>query len=137
MGCLELVLPTFHNRITGGKGWVDMIRLNDLERSVLNEIAKNNPGDADGLDNQIAHAVVKERKNTGSGFYTYLEVEGFDISIKSRVLSNAYAKVDGMENPMAFVLFSHNGKISILEGAATDDATTGINFSTAKFHLIS
>jgi hypothetical protein len=54
----------------------------------------------------------------------------------SRTISNVFAEINGMKNPMAFVLFIRDGKIATVEGAATDDDTSNVDFSHARFKII-
>lgn len=134
MECRGLALLIF--LINDIKGRVSMNILNNIETAVFREIIKKSQEEAGALAEQIRHAVVKERNNTGSGFYTRVEVKSSDLLIKSRVLSNVFVKIEGMKNPVAFVLFIKDGKIDLLEGAATEDSTVGIDFSTADFEVM-
>ena len=54
----------------------------------------------------------------------------------SRSIGNVFAKIDGMQNPMTFLLFMKNGLIDTLEGAAIDEGTANIDFSIARFEIV-
>ncbi len=84
---------------------------------------------------QIASLDVVRRENTGAGFYTYFGGLRSGPPIKSRTISNVYGDVAGLKHSMVFVLFSREGKVDVLEGAAVDDDTAKVDFSTAEFTI--
>ena len=114
-----------------------MAHLNMLEAAVLREMCKQVPEDAVALGLQIDEAVVVSRDNTGAGFYSNLKVVGAAGSVKSKIIANVFARIDGLKNPMSFALFIKEGVINVLEGAAVDDSTVGLDFSKVKFRLSS
>jgi hypothetical protein len=113
-----------------------MTELNKLERSVLEEMCFRSTDEAHALKNQIENARVLSRKNTGFGFFTYLETNYSVDLINSDTISNVFGKIEGMENPISFVLFIKRGCIHMLEGASIDDKTTEIDFSKCAFEII-
>ncbi len=113
------------------------MRLNKLETAVLREMCKQSPQDGVALGRQIDEAVVVSRDNTGAGFYSNLKVGGSAERIRSKVISNVFARIDGLKNPMSFVLFIKDGFVQVLEGAAIDDTTAGIDFAKVRYQLCS
>lgn len=113
-----------------------MERLNELENAVLQAMCKRFPSDASALEAQIKRVIVQKRDNTGVGFYSKLEVKGPVDQINEKVMSNIFATIAGLKNPVAFVLFLRNGLVDILEGATTEDSTVDINFSDVRFEIL-
>jgi hypothetical protein len=54
----------------------------------------------------------------------------------NRIIGDVWAKIDGFEAPMTFLLFVDDGYMSCLEGAAMDDSTTNIDLSAIRFEVI-
>jgi hypothetical protein len=113
------------------------MKLNKLEKAVLEEMITRNPVDAAALNLQVKRAAVSRRENTGAGFYTYFELLDFHEVITNRIISDVYGKIDKLINPMIFVLFTESGHIKMLEGAATAENTTSIDFSKVSFEIFS
>lgn len=114
-----------------------MVSLNKLEKAVLEAICKQVSADASALKTQVKGVTVEKRNNTGVGFYTNMKVYGAVDKIETRVFPAVFAHIEGMENPMSFILFTKNGFVDVLEGAATEDSTINIDFSTVRFDAVS
>jgi hypothetical protein len=114
-----------------------MTALNELEKAVLQEMCSRVSSDVGAhLATQVKNVIVRDRNNTGAGFYSKLEINGPVQHIKEKVISNLSATIAGLKNPMVFVLFIRDGVIDLLEGAAIDDSTTNINFSEVTFEIV-
>src|SRR5262245_12928880 len=108
--------------------------LNDLEKDILRVISLERPESAQEPKEQQEDIVIARRENTNTGFFTTLRPQKVNALIKHpRTVGNVFAKVQGMQNPMTFVLFMKDGLIHMLEGASIDEDTSGIDFSTVKF----
>lgn len=107
-----------------------MLRLTDLERVALSEIAKQHPA----LAPQIAAATVLERENTGCGFFTTLAVDRSAAAAVhgDRVIGRVWLDIRGLENPMTFLAFMEDGFINCLEGATVDDRTDHIDLDSLR-----
>jgi hypothetical protein len=133
MACLESALHIFRN---SSDAEAEMT-LNSLEKAVLQQIRVTRPEIAPVLDEQLEGMVVASRENTDAGFFTTLKPRSTKPLIKQpSTIGNVFAKIEGMQNPMTFVLFIKDGLIDMLEGASIDESTSHINFSTAKFEIV-
>lgn len=112
-----------------------MMNITPLERAVLEAMCIRMPGEADALRSQMGTAVVLNRTNTGVGFYTTFEPRYPKQPLTNRVIGDVFARVTGLANPVSFLLFTKDGRIDFLEGAATDEGTTKINFAVAPFAI--
>jgi hypothetical protein len=115
-------------------------QLNPLENAVLKAMCDLNlqNGDANALRSQLIDPIVTRRQNTGHGFYTWLTIKDKSKLIKTSVIDGVDATISGFIGPMLFILFSTNGIIDFLEGAATapEDDTTEVDFSSVQFQLL-
>lgn len=112
--------------------------LNELERSVLRALAERNPSYRAVLEAQLAYAKILQRRNTGGGFWAEFEIPServlqFD---GAPVIHGVACRIEGLKNPMVFILFTANGYLDFLEGAAVSESTTEVNFDDPKFELI-
>lgn len=112
-----------------------LMPVNALEKAVLQAVCQSALNVAD-LEAQLKGVLARSRENTGVGFYTKLQPNGAAKSIRNEVIGGVFAKIKGLENPMTFVLYIHNGYVDILEGAATEGCTTEIDFSRVEFELL-
>ncbi len=110
---------------------------NQLEKSVLHTICERELKDRDILNLQLQRINVKSRENTGAGFWTNLRVNPDSPPLDSdRVIGDVAAKIEGLKNPMIFVVFVRNGYLDQLEGAAVADSTVQIDFTHANFEIL-
>jgi hypothetical protein len=106
-----------------------------LESAILRAMCARHP-EADALEAQIIIARVESRNNTGAGFYSRLCVDERTKKVHTKFITNVFAKIDGLKNPMAFVLFMRFGLIDTLEGAAVEESTIGVDFLNVDFGVI-
>ena len=115
-----------------------MIGLTDLEVAALRSIFSETPELADGLERQLAVAVVTKRENSGVGFFTDLAIpeEAPRVASASVLGYETHAHVKGIEHFLGFVLFVRDGRMSLLEGYSFgDDSTTGLDLAALDFEV--
>jgi hypothetical protein len=113
-----------------------MMKLNKLEKAILVVMTARNLDNTNALKLQVTDLVVSRRDNTGAGFFTYFRPTHREKVIKNRPIGNIFAKIEGLNNPMTFILFFEHGDIKMLEGAATLEDTTLIDFSNVCFDIL-
>jgi hypothetical protein len=113
------------------------VELTKLEAAVLCEMAAIHADEQEAIEWQMANCQVIKRVNTGAGFYTHLQNDNQKHKIRSHVISRVFAEVDGLINPLIFVLFMEDGEMKLLEGAAVVDDTTSTNFEKVNFSIVS
>lgn len=114
---------------------------NVLEMAVLREICKQLPAqDRTALEEQMNGILVKRRKSTGAGFFTYFAVmsnAAHQIHVDTR---GAYvtAKINGLDNALGFILWLKDGYVDYLEGYPMAlDHTQSMDFAAVEFELVS
>jgi hypothetical protein len=114
-----------------------LLHLTALERAALEEICKQRPDERQALEAQLATAIVTDRKNSGAGFFTYLSVDRATAPVADagRTLGNIVAEIDGFRRPLLLMLFMEDGYAHMLEGAAIDDSTAGIDLGSLRFKI--
>jgi hypothetical protein len=107
-----------------------------LEQWVLQRIAAEYPDIAVDLLEQFDAATIVSRENTGHGFFTNFTVDRTAAKPVAceRVIGNLWAKVEGMEDTMNFLVFLEDGFARMLEGAGIDDDVSEIDFSRARIN---
>ncbi|GGF83986.1 hypothetical protein GCM10007301_49970 [Azorhizobium oxalatiphilum] len=112
--------------------------LSALEQAALRSILAETPALEGPLTQQLARALVMERRNTGAGFFTALTVpDDMPAVTCPRVLGQeTQARVLGLAEGLGFVLFMEDGRMSALEGYAwgTGD-TTALDFTGLPFEI--
>ena len=105
-----------------------------LEQWALQRITAEYPDIAIDLLRQFDAATIVSRENTGHGFFTNFTVDRNTAKpvVCERVIGNLWARVEGMENLMSFLLFFEDGFACMLEGAGIDDDVSDIDFGRAK-----
>jgi hypothetical protein len=112
------------------------VKFNALEIAVLNTLigkVENNSA----LILQKENSCVMRRDNTGAGFYAYIDVDK-DKSpafYERRDISGAWAIIDGLNNPMVFVVFLKDGYLHFIEGASVEEDTSRVDFSKCRFNV--
>lgn len=114
-----------------------MLHFTALERAVLKEICRQQPGSREALESQLAAATVTRRENSGAGFFTYLAVDRTTppLARPTGVLGNVAASIEGFKQPLLMMLFIKDGYTEMLEGATVDDSTVGIDLSAITFKI--
>jgi hypothetical protein len=112
--------------------------LNRLEKAVLEAMAAREPTHSQVLKLQTKDIAVAGRENSGAGFFTRLSPVHRQNRLEVRVIDpGVAAEIEGLENPMVFVLFADkDGLVSTLEGASVAEGTMSIDFSKASFKII-
>ncbi len=115
-----------------------MQSLSALERAVLEAIALQVPEYADAFARQLARARVIARKNTGTGFYTTLDVSSGDrIYGVSSPLGDVGAAVGHLEHGMGFLLWLKEGRMHELEGYSyAGETTSDLDFERVHFEVV-
>jgi hypothetical protein len=110
--------------------------LSPLEQAVLDAIALQVPEVAKALAGQQGQVRVTARQNTGSGFYTTLDVSrGSPIKGVASPLGDVDATVAGLQHGMGFILWLRDGHIHKLEGYSYED-TSGVDFERVEFGIV-
>jgi hypothetical protein len=117
-----------------------MAELSPLEKAVLVGICKEMPDEAHAISSQMSNLNILRRENTGHGFFSYFAGTRPGPLIRHRALPAGSAKVvaawvKGLKNPVIFVLFTHEGKLHMLEGTAIEEATNDVDFFSTEFEL--
>ena len=111
-----------------------MTALNELERAVLEAIARQVPKISDAIMSQIAQADVVDRENTGAGLYSVLDVSNrtapADVSSPAGDIG---AQVVGLNYGMGFLLWMESGYMKTLEGYSYGEDTSVHDFSRVVF----
>lgn len=114
--------------------------LTSLEHAVLAFICESVPEEAAALRAQVAKASVRNRKNTGSGFFTYFDIDRTAPPIgggKPRGMRDGpFATVQGAAHGMGFILWLKDGHADCLEGYCNGvDDTTAWDLENLSFAL--
>jgi hypothetical protein len=104
----------------------------------LQAICRQERDAREALERQLATADVTSRKNSGAGFFTYIAVDrtASPVAQAGRVLGNVAATIKGFKQPVLLMLFMKDGYADLLEGAAVDDSTVGIDLSALEFEIL-
>ena len=114
-----------------------MLHFTALERAVLEDICQQQADQREVLQRQLATATVTGRKNTGTGFFTYLAVarDGPPLISRFRILGNVVATIAGFEAPLILTLFMKDGYANRLEATTSGDSTAGIDLTSLRFTI--
>jgi hypothetical protein len=109
-----------------------------LEKAVLDGICAAYLGDQPSLRAQLATAAVKNRENTGCGFFTHFVV---DLDSASPLQGDRYrdggsAKIEPLKHGMGFILFLKKGYADCLEGYSyANESTANPDFADVNFEI--
>jgi hypothetical protein len=108
-----------------------------IERTALEETAKDNPALADCLRQQADRARVTAFENSGAGFFSSIRIEGDVPPLPEQShLNGAYGSVDGIEHGMGFIVFLEGGRVSLIEGYCNGNVSSeAIDFSSVDFEI--
>ena len=98
--------------------------MNELERGVTDLLTAGDHPVLERLRRQLESVRVVGRTYTGVGFYTDLEVDHDVPRVTAPLnfeLDDVWAKMDGLQNGVGFVLFVREGVASLLEGYTIDE----------------
>lgn len=108
-----------------------------LERAALDAILDEAREDRGTVAEQLRHASVLSRENTGGGFFTDLKVasDANDIDRKTAHLGqNVWINIEGLEYGLGLILHVKDGRANLLEGYAVGpEDTSGIDFEKVRF----
>ena len=94
--------------------------LTPLERTVFEFIVDANSDGGAALRTQLAAARLRKRDNTGSGFFTYFEIDRTAPPMGERkprdMRDGPFATVQGASHGMGFILWLKDGYADCLEG---------------------
>ena len=96
--------------------------------------------DGSALRAQIAAARLRKRENTGSGFFTYLDIDRAAPAIGERkprdMRDGPFGNVQGAAHGMGFILWLRDGYADCLEGYCNGvDDTKGWDLENLSFTL--
>jgi hypothetical protein len=114
-----------------------MQQLSLLERAALDAICRQQTDQRDALASQLASAKVIQRRNSGAGFFTDLAIDRTapPVTSKERVIGNVAAMIEGFKDPLLLLLFMKDGYADMLEGAAIEDSTVGVDLTNVRFTI--
>lgn len=117
-----------------------MIELSPLERTALDGILSELGDGRAAIEEQVLHASVLSRENTGGGFFTELQLRGeIPASFHGEHLGrDIWISVEGMSYGLGMILHLRREKVPLLEGyAVAPENTTPIDFEHVRFALAS
>jgi len=114
--------------------------LTPLESAVLDFICNTIGEDGAALRAQMAKARLRKRENTGSGFFTYFDIDRAAPPIGERkprdLRDGPFGKVDGAAYGMGFILWLKDGYADCLEGYCyANEDTKGWDLENLSFEL--
>lgn len=96
--------------------------LSDLEREVLEMLLSGDHPALEVLRQQLAHARLASRENTGVGFYCDFDISETTPTVsRDFQLGDVHAEIQGLQHGAGFVLFVSNGRLKTLEGYTYDE----------------
>lgn len=103
-----------------------MTAFTELELAALHSIFSETPELAPELERQLAVATVRERENSGAGFFTTISIPDDSVRVGApRVLGyETQARVPSLEHGLGFVLLVRDGRLDLLEGFCQGPETT-------------
>jgi hypothetical protein len=112
-----------------------------LERAALEAIMDETGEERDGVAEQLRHASVISRENTGGGFFADLSVasDAPDLDRKTAHWGrDVWMSIDGLEYGLGMILHFKDCRANLLEGYAVGpEDTSAINFQTVRFAIAS
>lgn len=91
------------------------------------------------IEQQLDHAVVLSRENTGGGFFTDLEAGTRTESLDRKVAplgQRVWMGIDGLDYGLGMILHLREGRASLLEGYAVGaEDTSKIDFAHVRFAI--
>jgi len=107
-----------------------------LEEAALLDVCLQCTTDqAAALTLQLSTAKIRSRENTGAGVYTRFDVARDGPIPGECKLPNVWTCVEGLTQPMGFILWVKDGYADCLEGFTVDDSTVGLDLATMNFTL--
>lgn len=117
-----------------------MSAFTSLEQTALAAVLDEMIEERGIVQEQLLHAIVLSRENTGGGFFTEIEIghSACELDRQSGPLGyNVFIGVDGLEFGLGMILHLKEGRASLLEGyAVAPENTLAIDFAHVRFELI-
>lgn len=112
------------------------LSLSAFERAAIEAICAGHPLGA-AILRPIETALVNDRRNTGSGFFTDFAVSRRTPPLQfSGPIGDATADVEGLSEPVSFILYLTDGYADCLECASSgEDDTREIEFGSVEFTM--
>jgi hypothetical protein len=101
--------------------------MNELEKAILNEIAKTHSDLKESLSKHFSVLRIKNREFTGVGIYVNFEYDNSDLPLipKNHLTGNAELKIPNLEFPVNYEIAITNGLISFMELVANGSEWNG------------
>ncbi len=110
-----------------------MTAFTPLETAILQAACDRHPEHARVLRAQIATATINARENTGSGFYTDIEIDpGSPKFAPPKFLSDVLVTLAGGVR-LHCLVFARFGHLAMIEAFTMNEDTGAIDFRTAPF----
>lgn len=110
-----------------------------LEQAALAAILDEMVEHRSTVEQQLLHAIVLSRENTGGGFFTNLEMGSGTESLDRKVAplgQKVWMCVDGLDYGLGMILHLKDGRASLLEGYAVgSEDTSAIDFAHVRFAI--
>lgn len=116
-----------------------MTELTALERTALNALLDELGEGRTAIEEQVLHASVLSRENTGGGFFTALGLRGeMPAHLQNKHLGqNVWISVEGMSHGLGMILHLRTEEVPLLEGyAVAPENTSSIDFEQVRFALV-
>lgn len=111
-----------------------------LERTAFNAILDEMVESRRAVEDQLLHAKVLSRENTGGGFFVNIESAADAERLGQRTAplgQNVWIGVAGLEHGLGVILHFKEGGVTLLEGYAVGvEDTSSIDFTHVPFALI-
>jgi len=111
-----------------------------LERTAFNAILDEMVENRRVVENQLLHAKVLSRENTGGGFFVNIESAAYAERLAPHTATlgqNVWIGIEGLEHGLGAILHCKEGYVTLLEGYAVGaEDTSAIDFSHVPFALI-
>jgi hypothetical protein len=91
-----------------------------------------NPNHLHHIFDRPEHNLAPPVRTYGSQANAYNAIEQALL----QTIGDVASQLEGLNNPMVFLVFIKNGYVDFLEGAAVEDSTVGLDFAQAKFKLL-
>jgi hypothetical protein len=116
-----------------------MLELTSLERIALKAILNELGDGGTAIEEQVLHASVLSRENTGGGFFTGLRLRGeVPAHFEERHFGqNIWISVEGMNHGLGMILHLRSNQVPLLEGyAVAPENTSPVDFEQVRFALV-
>lgn len=110
-----------------------------IEKAALQAILRDSPACAPQLEAQLERARVLDRRTTGGGFMTDIDVPESEppLQAPAALSTDAFALVEGVHHSLGFALFIERGRVRTL-AAYADGPECGapVDYAGAAFRIV-